>query len=122
MPPSHFASSAQFAGQNRVVTTSGTTPPLHWVSQGLSSRDPSSPNPWLAISQAQQEIMELRKENQRIKILYQDSVHGSSPKDAKSAFRPRYVTLLFLSEKCSMDAILAVQVVPFSQKQMERER
>lgn len=119
MPPSHFASSAQFAGPNRVVTTSGTTPALHWVSQGLSSRDPSSPNPWLAISQAQQEIMELRKENQKIKMLYQASVRGSSPKDARSDFRARYVELFSKSEQCSMSAILAV-VVPFFQKQMER--
>lgn len=90
VPPSHFASSAQFAGPNRIPTTTGTTQSLRRVTSG----DPGSSNPWLALSQPQQEIMERRKENQRIKMLHHDSVRGNSPVDAVSdLLRARYVTV-----------------------------
>lgn len=94
MPPSHFASSAQFAGPNRIPSTIGTTQSLRRVNQGVTSGDPASSKPWLALSQPQQEIMKGRRENQRIKMLHHDSVRGSSPVDAVSdLLRSRYVTV-----------------------------
>lgn len=94
MPPSHFASSAQIAGPNRIPSTIGTTQSLRRVNQGVTSGDPASSKPWLALSQPQQEIMKGRRENQRIKMLHHDSVRGSSPVDAVSdLLRSRYVTV-----------------------------
>lgn len=84
MPPSHFASSAKFAGPNRIPSTIGTTQSLRRVNQGVTSGDPASSKPWLALSQPQQEIMKGRRENQRIKMLHHDSARGSSPVDAVS--------------------------------------
>ncbi|KAL3971245.1 BRCA1-A complex subunit BRE [Sarotherodon galilaeus] len=78
IPPSHFASSAHSAGANRCVQMPATQPPISWINQGMisapSSGEPSPANPWLAINQAQQEILELRKENQRILMLQGDSI------------------------------------------------
>ncbi|XP_063342238.1 coiled-coil alpha-helical rod protein 1 isoform X3 [Pelmatolapia mariae] len=78
IPPSHFASSAHSAGANRCVQIPATQPPISWINQGMisapSSGEPSPANPWLAINQAQQEILELRKENQRILMLQGDSI------------------------------------------------
>lgn len=101
VPPSHFASSAQFAGPHRVVQIPGTTPPISWINPGVTSGDPSCPNPWLAISQAQQEILELRKENQRIVMLQKDNIRGRIPVHSPSDLRARYPKYVFFKcEEC----------------------
>ncbi|XP_035482560.2 coiled-coil alpha-helical rod protein 1 isoform X2 [Scophthalmus maximus] len=82
VPPSHFASSIQSAGAHRCVQVTGTPPPISWTNPGVPSvpsGDPSPANPWLAITQAQQEILELRKENQRIMMLQENSIRGKTP-------------------------------------------
>lgn len=96
MPPSHFASSAQFAGPNRIPSAFETTHSLRRVNRGATSGDPASFHPWLALSQPQQEIMEGRRENQRIKMLHLDGARGSSPVDAISdILRARCVAVFF---------------------------
>lgn len=120
MPPSHFASSAKFAGPNRIPSTIGTTQSLRRVNQGVTSRDPASSKPWLALSQPQQEIMKGRRENQRITMLDHDSVRGSSPVDAVSdLLRSRYVTVFCLAYREQLVALSTMQVLPLSWKQME---
>ncbi|XP_044079620.1 coiled-coil alpha-helical rod protein 1 [Siniperca chuatsi] len=93
VPPSHFASSVQSAGAHRGAQIPGTLPPISWINPGLTSvpsGDPSPANPWLAITQAQQEILELRKENQRIMMLQGDSRgRGRIPVDHPSDLRAR---------------------------------
>ncbi|XP_041808504.1 coiled-coil alpha-helical rod protein 1 [Chelmon rostratus] len=92
VPPSHFASGVQPAGQHRGVQISGTTPPISWINSGVTSLPsgvPGPANPWPAISQAQQEILELRKENQRIMMLQGDSIRGRIPVDHPSDLRER---------------------------------
>ncbi|XP_068455821.1 coiled-coil alpha-helical rod protein 1 [Clinocottus analis] len=72
VPPSHFTSSVQSAGAHK-----GSPTPISWINPGttsIQSRDPSPNNPWLAITQAQQEILELKRENQRILMLQGDSL------------------------------------------------
>ncbi|XP_030294927.1 coiled-coil alpha-helical rod protein 1 [Sparus aurata] len=94
VPPSHFASSVPFAGPHRAVQNPGATPTISWVSPvvaSVPSGDPSPASPWLAISQAQQEILELRKENQRIMMLQGDSIRGRIPVDDPSGPRTRFV-------------------------------
>ncbi|KAG7516663.1 coiled-coil alpha-helical rod protein 1 [Solea senegalensis] len=86
VPPSHFASSVQSAGAQRGFPTS-------WINPGVTSipsGDPSPANPWLTITQAQQEILELRKENQRIMMLHENSIRGKIV-DHPSELRPRSV-------------------------------
>lgn len=98
MPPSHFASSAQPVGAHRGIQVSGT-PPSSWINPRVSSAqsgDPSSANPWLVITQARQEILELRKENQRMRILQGDNVRGRTPVDHPSDFGARYPTIFFI--------------------------
>ncbi|KAM9348605.1 coiled-coil alpha-helical rod protein 1 [Symphorus nematophorus] len=92
VPPSHFTSSAQSSGPHRGVQIPGTVPPIAWINAGVTSvpsGDPSPASPWFAISQAQQEILELRKENQRIMILQEDSRRGRIPVDHTSDHRGR---------------------------------
>ncbi|TDH04819.1 hypothetical protein EPR50_G00136380 [Perca flavescens] len=92
VPPSHFASSVQSAGAHRGVQITGTLPPISWINPGVTSvpsGDPSPANPWLAITQAQQEILELRKENQRIMKIQGDSIRGRIPMDHPSDHRAR---------------------------------
>ncbi|KAK9536345.1 hypothetical protein VZT92_006133 [Zoarces viviparus] len=90
VPPSHFASSVQSAGAHRGVQVAGAPPPISWINPGLTSSqpgDPSPTNPWLAITQAQQEIFKLRRENQRITMLQGDSIRGRNPVDHESDLR-----------------------------------
>ncbi|XP_062289453.1 coiled-coil alpha-helical rod protein 1 [Scomber scombrus] len=92
VPPSHFASSAQPVGAHRGIQVSGTPPSISWINPKVSSAqsgDPSSANPWLVITQAQQEILELRKENQRMRIMQRDTVRGRTPVDHPSDFGAR---------------------------------
>ncbi|XP_029303254.1 coiled-coil alpha-helical rod protein 1 isoform X2 [Cottoperca gobio] len=82
VPPSHFASSVQSAGAHRGVQIAGKPPAISWIKPGITSvpsGDPSPANPWLAIAHAQQDISELRKENQRIMMLQGDSIKGRIP-------------------------------------------
>ncbi|XP_072231355.1 coiled-coil alpha-helical rod protein 1 [Leuresthes tenuis] len=90
VPPSQFASSVQSAGAQRVVQT--PAPPISWITPVLTSApsgEPSPANPWLAITQAQQEIMELRKENQRIMMLQGESIRGKTTEDHRTDLRMR---------------------------------
>ncbi|KAM7374170.1 hypothetical protein PAMP_006844 [Pampus punctatissimus] len=92
VPPSHFSSSVQPVGAHRGIQLSGTPPSISWINPSVSSApsgDPTPANPWVAITQAQQEILELRKENQRMKILQGDSIRGRTPVDHPSDFRTR---------------------------------
>ncbi|GAA6233023.1 coiled-coil alpha-helical rod protein 1 [Lates japonicus] len=92
VPPSHFASSVQPAGAHRGVQIKGTSPSVSWINPGLTSvpsGDPSPANPWLAITQAQQEILELRKENQQIMMLQESSIRRRIPVDCPSDLRAR---------------------------------
>ncbi|KAJ4930422.1 hypothetical protein JOQ06_019424 [Pogonophryne albipinna] len=89
VPPSHFTSSVQSAGAQRGVQTAGKQPPFSWVKQGVPSEDHSPANPWLAFTQAQQEILELRKENHRILMLQGDSIRGKHSVDHPSDIMAR---------------------------------
>ncbi|XP_071317341.1 coiled-coil alpha-helical rod protein 1 [Trachinotus anak] len=92
VPPSHFASSVQSAGAHRGVQITGTPPSISWINPGVTSvpsGDPSPANPWLAITQAQQEILELRKENHRIMMLQENRLRGRIPVDHPSDLRAR---------------------------------
>lgn len=98
VPPSHFVSSAQFAGLNRIPSAIGTTQPLRRVNQGVTSGYPGSSGPWLALNEPHQEIKERRKENQMIKMLHNDTVCGSSPANAVSdLLGARYVKILIFT-------------------------
>ncbi|XP_034060152.1 coiled-coil alpha-helical rod protein 1 isoform X2 [Gymnodraco acuticeps] len=89
VPPSHFTSSVQSAGAQRGVQTAGKQPPFSWVKQGVPSEDHSPANPWLAFTQAQKEILELRKENHRILMLQGDSIRGNNSVDHPSDIMAR---------------------------------
>ncbi|XP_026185221.1 coiled-coil alpha-helical rod protein 1 [Mastacembelus armatus] len=89
VPPSHFAMSGPSAGAHRGATVSGTASPISWINPSITSADPIPSNPWLAITQAQQEILELRKENQRIMMLQGDRIKGRIPVDHQSHHRAR---------------------------------
>uniref|UniRef100_A0A3B4UIA7 Coiled-coil alpha-helical rod protein 1 n=2 Tax=Seriola dumerili TaxID=41447 RepID=A0A3B4UIA7_SERDU len=92
VPPSHFASSVKSAGAHRGIQSTGTPPPMSWINPGVTSipsGDPSPTNPWLAITQAQQEILELRMENQQIMMLQENSIRGRIPVDHLSDLRAR---------------------------------
>ncbi|XP_030602462.1 coiled-coil alpha-helical rod protein 1 [Archocentrus centrarchus] len=77
IPPSHFASSGHSTGANRCVQIPVTQPPSSWINPGIISApsgDPIHANPWLALTQAQQEILELRKDNQKLLMLRGGSI------------------------------------------------
>lgn len=92
VPPSHFA------GPHRVVQVQGTTPSMPWANS-VPSGDVSAPGPWSAIGQAQQEILELRKDNRRIMLLHKDSLTGNIPLDPPPGFQTRYGKIYVLCEK-----------------------
>lgn len=87
MPPSHFESSTQLP--HRAVQIPGTVQSSPWINSGITSGEPRIPIPWLAINQTQ-EILELRKENQRLMTLQKENprenVLVSSPSDSKSRY------------------------------------
>ncbi|XP_033969832.1 coiled-coil alpha-helical rod protein 1 [Trematomus bernacchii] len=89
VPPSHFTSSVQSAGAQRGVQTAGKQPPFSWIKRGVPSEDHSPANSWLAFTQAQQEILELRKENHRILMLQGDSIRGKNSVDHPSDIMAR---------------------------------
>ncbi|KAI3373565.1 hypothetical protein L3Q82_022153, partial [Scortum barcoo] len=89
VPPSHFTSSVQSDGAHKGIQVPGTQPPISWRKvTSASTGDPSPVDPWLAITQAQQEILELRKENQRIVMLQGE--RGRVPVDHPPDLRTRY--------------------------------
>ncbi|TMS14195.1 Coiled-coil alpha-helical rod protein 1 [Larimichthys crocea] len=90
VPPSHFTSSVQPAATQRGVQIPRTTPPTSWLTPGVTSvppRDPSPADPWLAITQTQQEILELRKENQKLMRLQGHSTRERMPVEHPSDLR-----------------------------------
>ncbi|XP_069581638.1 coiled-coil alpha-helical rod protein 1 isoform X2 [Brachyistius frenatus] len=87
VPPSHFASSVQSTGSHSGLKISATQPPISWINPGVTSVPSGDPHPadqWLAIMQAQQEILQLRRENQRIMMLHGDSTRGRTSLDHPS--------------------------------------
>ncbi|XP_024866276.1 coiled-coil alpha-helical rod protein 1 isoform X3 [Kryptolebias marmoratus] len=82
VPPSHFASVPSAGSQN----PPGIPPPsMSWfIPAPTSAGDARPANPWLAISQAQQEILELKKENQRIMMLQGNTSRGKPSADHPS--------------------------------------
>lgn len=73
-----------------------TAPPDPWINPGMTSLQPGDPSPnnqWLAIRQARQENLDLRRENQRI-LMLQGGVSGRNPVDHQSDLRPRYQCIL----------------------------
>ncbi|KAM3869308.1 coiled-coil alpha-helical rod protein 1 [Diretmus argenteus] len=91
MPPSHFTSSVKSTGVVRDAPNQG---PMSWITPGLTSAPPVDPrpaSPWLAISQAQQEILELRKENQKIMMFQGDDTRGRNPIDHSTDSRARSI-------------------------------
>ncbi|KAM9846387.1 coiled-coil alpha-helical rod protein 1 [Aulostomus maculatus] len=86
VPPLHFTPNAQPAGVPSGVPISGTPQAISWLKPSVT---PGPSNPWLAISQAQQEIFELRRENQKIMKLHEDSTRASTPADRPSDMRTR---------------------------------
>ncbi|KAF3705921.1 Coiled-coil alpha-helical rod protein 1 Alpha-helical coiled-coil rod protein [Channa argus] len=94
VPPSHFSSSIQCARANRGIKIPETSPTISWTNPGvtsliLPSGDPNAHNPWLAITHAQQEILELRKENQRLMMSQEGSLRGRIVMDHPSDHRAR---------------------------------
>lgn len=124
VPPSHFVATTQFARPPGVVQNPTTTQtPTSWMNSGLTSIDQSPLSPWLAISQAQQEILELRKENQRIMMLQKDGTRGRIPVDPSSDHRMRYPNMHFYMKNCIIVCQLTgmgTEIVPLSQTQMWR--
>lgn len=94
MPPSHFESSAQLA--RRAVQLSGTVQAPPWIHSGITTGDPGTPNPCLGISQAQ-EILELRRENERLMRLLKENPRENvpvlSPSDSKTRYHKRVTSL-----------------------------
>lgn len=94
VPPSHFASSLQSGGAHSSIQVPATLPNISWIKSGVTSvpsGDANPANPWLAITQAQKEILELRKENQRIMMLQE-----RASVDHLSDIRARYCHNMFL--------------------------
>ncbi|XP_047234220.1 coiled-coil alpha-helical rod protein 1 isoform X2 [Girardinichthys multiradiatus] len=96
MPPSHFASTFQCTeAQGTSGTPSASQPPpphMPWVNPAISKTPPGNPsivNPWLAITQTQQDILELKKENERIMMLQGDGRRGRTSADNLSDVRTR---------------------------------
>ncbi|XP_055082750.1 coiled-coil alpha-helical rod protein 1 [Periophthalmus magnuspinnatus] len=92
VPPSHFASVSSAGAQ--ISTTGGKMPvtatPINWTKPSLTSlptADHSQSSYWLAISQTQQEILELKKENQRLMVLQDENISRNKVID----YNPRYV-------------------------------
>lgn len=98
MPPSHFESSAQVP--RRAAQLSGTAQASPWIRSAMTPGDPRTPNPSLAISQAQ-EILELRRENERLMLLQKESPRENrpvlSPSDSKTRYRRRKIVLFYES-------------------------
>lgn len=88
VPPSHFTATLPTSGSHRPP---GSSPPMSWFNPGpTSAGDPLPANAWLAISQARQEILELKKENQRIMMLQGNISRGETSVDHLSDHKMRY--------------------------------
>ncbi|XP_020789245.2 coiled-coil alpha-helical rod protein 1 isoform X2 [Boleophthalmus pectinirostris] len=93
VPPSHFASTVSSAGV-QISATGGkmpvTAPPINWTKPSLASlpsTDHSHSSYWLVMSQTQQEILELKKENQRLMLLQNENLSRNKVRD----YNPRPV-------------------------------
>lgn len=94
IPPSHFASSSHSTGANRCVQIPTKKPPNSWINPGMisaPSEDSSLSNPWIALTQAQQEILELKRETQRLLMLQGGSIR--TPLDYRADQRARYLCI-----------------------------
>ncbi|XP_060911466.1 coiled-coil alpha-helical rod protein 1 [Labrus mixtus] len=93
IPPSHFTSRVQPAVANRSAKIQDPSSSISWINPSTTSvpsEEHSSPaNPWLAISQAQQEILELKRENQRILMSQRKNRGVGVAVDHPSDLRPR---------------------------------
>nr|XP_015816454.2 coiled-coil alpha-helical rod protein 1 isoform X1 [Nothobranchius furzeri] len=91
VPPSHFVSTVQPAGAPRAP--GGTPPPpTSWINSvptSAPSGDPRPASPWLAITLAQQEILKLKKENQRIMMLQGNIMREKTNENHLPAFQTR---------------------------------
>lgn len=102
MPPSHFAPPAQPTESQRASVTTYQPPPPHmqWINQAITRTPPEDPNivnPWLAITQTQQDVFEL-KEKQKILTLQGNGRRGNTSADHPSDVRTRYLhCFLFLN-------------------------
>ncbi|KAJ7995951.1 hypothetical protein DPEC_G00232030 [Dallia pectoralis] len=79
MPPSHFTASIQ----SSPVTVPGCvrgqgTGPIAWGTLGTTPSDTCPASPWLSSAEAKQEMLELRRENQRIQMLRGPGVRNES--------------------------------------------
>ncbi|KAM4726823.1 coiled-coil alpha-helical rod protein 1 [Anableps anableps] len=94
VPPSHFALTVQSTEAQRASGAPSQPPPphIHWINQAITRTPPgdsSIVNPWLAITPTQQEIFELKKENQRIMMLQGNGRRGRACADHLSGGRTR---------------------------------
>ncbi|XP_076024982.1 coiled-coil alpha-helical rod protein 1 [Genypterus blacodes] len=90
-PPSHFTSSRQSVGVPRGLQIPRTSPPIAWISSGLTPAaqgDPTPAPPWFSVTQVQQEILELQRQNQRI-MMSQGDLRGRNAIDFSADFRTR---------------------------------
>ncbi|KAM4546325.1 coiled-coil alpha-helical rod protein 1 isoform 2-T2 [Fundulus diaphanus] len=85
VPPSHFALTLQSTeAQGASGTPSPSQPPpphMPWVKPAVTRTPPGDPsivNPWLAITQTQQDVLQLKKQNQRIMTLQGDVRRGNA--------------------------------------------
>lgn len=92
MPPSHFASTVQSTEAQGASVTSPQPPPhMQWINQAITRMPPEDPkivNPWLAITQTQQDVLEL-KEKQNIVMLQGKGRRGNTSADHLSDGRTR---------------------------------
>ncbi|XP_047462175.1 coiled-coil alpha-helical rod protein 1 [Mugil cephalus] len=106
IPPSHFASSLQPGGAHSSIQIPAKLPPISWINPGVTSvpsGDASPANPWLAIAQAQKEILELRKENQRIMML-QEMVSVDHLSDIRARSKERSEQWSILESEWQLEA------------------
>lgn len=108
VPPSHFASTVPSAGSQSLVKLS---PPMSWLNPVPTAGDLRPANPWLALSQAQQEILELRKENQRIRMLQGNFLRGKTSVDHLPGHTMRYFSLnVFFNEEPNTKSWCKMQI------------
>uniref|UniRef100_A0A3Q2TXV1 Coiled-coil alpha-helical rod protein 1 n=1 Tax=Fundulus heteroclitus TaxID=8078 RepID=A0A3Q2TXV1_FUNHE len=105
VPPSHFALTLQSTeAQGASGTPSPSQPPpphTPWVKPAVTRTPPGDPgivNPWLAITQTQQDVLQLKKQNQRIMTLQGDIRRGNASAEDLLDIRTRSSGR---SERCS---------------------
>ncbi|KAK7925583.1 hypothetical protein WMY93_007893 [Mugilogobius chulae] len=86
VPPSHFASTVPSAGAQRATggKMPATATPINWAKPSLTSlptADHNHSSYWLAISQTQQEILELKKANQKLMMQPAENLNTNKVRD-----------------------------------------